>query len=187
MSQKIIVCWCPLSWKSTFSNKISQELNLSHIPTDGFVTAFEDTFPNLGIGHQNVVSLDTRKDVSEKFYPFLKSFIEELDEESTYWGYIVEWFHIDIENVARDFWNTHKILVFGYPNISEEKKLQIIRKHDTNNWTNEIGDIELQKEITLFLELSTYYENICKENAIEFIDTSFDRDNKIEKTISEII
>jgi hypothetical protein len=110
-----------------------------------------------------------------------------LDEESTYWGYIVEWFHIDIENVARDFWNTHKILVFGYPNISEEKKLQIIRKHDTNNWTNEIGDIELQKEITLFLELSTYYENICKENAIEFIDTSFDRDNKIEKTISEII
>jgi hypothetical protein len=57
---------------------------LSHIPTDGFVTAFEDTFPNLGIGHQNVVSLDTRKDVSEKFYPFLKSFIEELDEESTY-------------------------------------------------------------------------------------------------------
>ena len=187
MTQKIIVCWCPLAWKSTFSNKICKEIGLSHIPTDGFISAFENSFPNLGISHKNVVSVDTWKKVADKVYPFLKSFIEELDDQNIYWGYLIEWFHIDVEKVAKDFWKTHKIFVFWYPRISEQEKVWIIRKYDTNNWTNEVEDLDLQGHVKLFLELGKYYESVCKTNSIEFIDTSYDRNWEIEKLIKKTI
>ena len=185
MSQKIIVCWCPLAWKSTFSNKICEKIWLSHIPTDGFVSAFEKSFPNIGISHKNVVSVDTWKEVAEKIYPFIKSFIEELDDQNIYWGYLIEWFHIDIEKVAKDFWKTHKIFVFWYPRISEQEKVSIIRKYDTSNWTTEVENNELQEHVKLFIELSKYYEVICKNNSIEFVDTSYDRNEEIEKLIKK--
>lgn len=185
MSQKIIVCWCPLAWKSTFSNKICEEIWLSHIPTDGFVSAFEKSFPNIGISHKNVISVRTWKEVAEKIYPFIKSFIEELDDQNIYWGYLIEWFHIDIEKVAKDFWKTHKIFVFWYPNISEQEKVWIIRKYDTNNWTNDVENNELQEYVKLFIELSKYYEIICKNNSIEFVDTSYDRNEEIKKLIKK--
>lgn len=186
MSQKIIVCWCPLAWKSTFSNRICKNNGLSHIPTDGFITAFENSFPTLGISHDNIVSLDTWKWVVEKVYPFLKNFIEELDDQHMYWGYLIEWFHIHIEKIRKDFWKTHKIIVFWYPNISVQEKVWLTRKHDTNNWTNEVKDWSLEDLVKLFIDLSKYYESLCKTNGIQFVDTSYDRNGEIEKLIQKI-
>jgi hypothetical protein len=159
---------------------------LSHIPIDGFISAFEKSFPNIGISHKNVVSVDTWEKIAEKIYPFIKSFIEELDDQNIYWGYLIEWFHIDIEKIAKDFWKTHKIFVFWYPKISEQEKIWIIRKYDNNNWTNEIKNNELQEHVKLFIKLSKYYKNICKNNFIDFVDTSYNRNEEIEKLIREI-
>jgi hypothetical protein len=128
---KIIICGCPLAGKSTLAAMICKKHGLSHIPTDGFVTAFEKAFPNIGIGHMR-----PQEETVKILYPFLSEFIREIDDQSTYSGYVIEGYHIDLEQLFSEFGHSHRIFVCGYPDLTIAEKLQLTRTHDTNNWTN---------------------------------------------------
>lgn len=177
---KIIVCGPPLAWKSTLSRMLAEQLWLSHIPVDWFVTAFQHAFQELGIQHDSVVSLDTWKSVASRLYPFLCNFIKELDEQASYWWYVIEWFHIDVEQIVRDFRHSHTLVVVWYPQISWEEKFTLTRKYDSDNWTNDCNDQELQQLIWLFIELSTYFSRVASDNALDCIDTSIERNTALQ-------
>ena len=182
MKKNFIICGCPLAWKSTLSNLLSQKFKIFHIPTDAFITAFQENFPLIWINHNW-----TFENISKIFYPFFKSFVLELDSQNIYGWYLIEWFHIDIEKAFLDFWKTHEIIVIWYPNISIKEKFDLVREFDKNNWTNDLDDESLVNHIISFINISKNFKSICDKYNINFLDTSFDRNLNIENIVKKYI
>jgi len=96
------------------------------------------------------------------------------------------------DNINHDM---HKIVVFGYPNITPEKLLSDIRNHEKSeewktevheNWTKDLNDTEMLDLINEQIENSKKYQQDCKKLGIEFIDTSSDREKKLNDFVKNI-
>lgn len=66
--------------------------------------------------------------------------------------------------------------------------MKTIREKDDNNfWTNEKSDEELLDLIELDIEYSKQVEEECKKLGIKYYDTTYDRDQVLNKIVEEII
>ena len=66
--------------------------------------------------------------------------------------------------------------------------MKLIRENDKDHfWTSKKSDEELRKETIDNIEFSKYLESECKRLGITYYDTSFDRENVLDKIIKNII
>jgi hypothetical protein len=112
------------------------------------------------------------KKIITNFKKFFYTYIEALEYENS--GYVIEWFHIPLDEVIKKYKKTHTIIVVWYPETSQETKYKETRKHDKENRTNEENDATLKKLIVKFIEKSKKLQIYCKKNKITFVDTSKD-------------
>lgn len=172
---KYIIAWVPLAWKSTLAHHLQKKYWINHIPTDWFISAFQETFPEVGISHSFWLSIQWYNKVCEKSTDFLISFISELDDQNKFWWYVIEWCHWNIKKLNH-LKKSHRIIVLGYPSISTEKKFSIVREKDINNWTNEVGDKELKDIINFWIQISVNLKEQCLEHWFDFVDSWKDFD-----------
>jgi len=109
-------------------------------------------------------------EVCKKSTSFLLSFINELEEQSTYGDYVIEWCHWNLEELLQ-FKETHNVIVLWYPWVTCEEKYQLVREVDKDNWTNDVADEELKKIIQFWIDVSGDLQKKSKKLGFEFIDT----------------
>lgn len=81
-----------------------------------------------------------------------------------------------------------EIIFLGYSKASPVEILKIIREKDNNNfWTNQKSDEELLKLIELDIDYSKKVEKECEKFGIKYYDTTYNRDQILNKIVEEIV
>ena len=184
--RKFIVCGVPRAWKSTLARKIARQLWCSHIPLDPLMTSFHRLYP------ETWITLSMKCDMSEYFHicktttHFLSTYISSLDKELD--SYVIEWFHMDIDMLVEQFWETHTIVVVWYPHVTSAQKLRAIRRYDTSDIhrTYVLDQTELVKQVEWFIALSNMFYTKAEELGVDFVDTSFDYEKVIEEFLRKM-
>ena len=167
------------SGKSTLSKRLREAGDYNYIPLDYFTSSLKRNFKEIGITSSVVIDADS----SKKLALLLSRVVEIID--TTNENYLIDSAHILPEDIVkylnRDKWD---IYYCGYPSITAQKKLENIRKYDTeNDWTFNKSDDELLDILEKLIQLSGYIKDKCKELDVPFIDTSKDISSEIEKLL----
>lgn len=81
-----------------------------------------------------------------------------------------------------------EVIFLGYSKALPSEILKTIREKDDNNfWTNKKSDEELLRLIELDIDYSKQVEKECKKLGIKYYDTTYDRDQVLNKIVEEII
>lgn len=183
MKQKnVIILGAARAGKSTLAQMIHKKYNYSIISIDSFVSALKDAFPELGITHSNT---------ERKFQllpPFIFSYMEKIINEYPEEKFVLEGWHVYPKEIKKLFSDLNaEIICLGYTKISCMEALEKIRENESeNSYTKSMSDDEVKKLISNHIEYSKELEKQCKENNIEFYDTSFDRDNVLKNIIEKL-
>jgi hypothetical protein len=183
LMNNFIIAWPPLSWKSTLGRELGKTIGASHIPTDPLVSAISEYFPSSSIGHWGISSVELWKSSSSEFTQFLNIYLWWYKNQDSCNPIILEWFHINFEELIRKYKSKSEILVIGYPDISIEQKMIYTRDIDIQNWTISKDDKYLADSIWFFIELSKYFRDRCKCLWIPFINTSWNFMDTIRATV----
>jgi len=105
------------SGKTILSQRLVQDHGYSRIPGDALVLAFEEEFPDLGIGHEKALYESTRK----QFGRFLTQFMNALAWESTML-YVVDTFHVWPSDLTGLDSSKTIALFLGYPEADARQK-----------------------------------------------------------------
>lgn len=118
-----LVAGLPNSGKTIFSRRLSEEHGFSRIPGDALVMAFQQSFPDLGIGHELAgrTAEETYESTCRQFGRFLVDFINALAWESTM-PYVVDTFHGSPRELKRIDVTKTSVLFFGYPEADAHEK-----------------------------------------------------------------
>ncbi len=178
------------SGKTIFSQRLSEEHGFSRIPGDALVMAFQQSFPDLGIGHELAgrTPEETYESTCRQFGRFLVDFMNALAWESTM-PYVVDTFHSRPRELKRIDVTKTSVLFFGYPEADAHEKVRQTREyHRTHcgapdDWVAD--DIELVVEkFALFIQMSRELREQCRGTEFTFVDTSKDFARVVSGAIS---
>lgn len=179
--RQMIVTGASTGGKSTFSHELVKKFFVQHIQIDPIIEGFENAFPQLGITHK-ASDVRSHHEVCQKIKPFLFRMIDALENDD----FVVEGFRISLKDTIEKYGNTHQIFVFGYPESTPDQKISQCRKYDITNWTNDMTDEELRKEMIFLIEESKRMRDICHSYSLPFWDTSTQYWETIQKALSSV-
>lgn len=182
--KSFIIAGASRSGKTTLAKQLQKETGFSLISADALICTFEHLYPQLEIKH----SLEFEK-ICASFRPFIIEYIEHLRK---YQGisFILDIFHLTPETAIQEELHKKYNLVFvGYPNATPEQKLKDIRqfKNDVDDWTDEVEDTEMLKNIDAFIVWSKKLKEECATLGLPFIDTSKDFLAKVEMAYKALL
>ena len=186
MYKNILILGAARSGKTSLAKRIAIEKGFSLISIDDIVSGFE-AYPELEIHHDGD-AVDTAK----RLAPFLKKYLTELSEGSTFYGGIksvIEGTHFDFEQLmpflqSDKYKEKYQVIGLTFNDITEQQLYDYIKKYDTeDDWTSWCDDEELKGNVRYFIDRNRYFNEMFKKYEITTFDTSFDRD----KVLSEII
>ncbi len=165
--------------KTTTATIFQREYGYTHIIMDAIIETMMEIYPNLGIKHGNLQS--------EEFINFLKSYSKNLFKYTKHNIIDLEVLDpIDAKKIINEDEST--IIYMGYPNITPEEKLAQTRKYDSQfDWTRNMSDGELLELFKKHIETSKLIEVEAKKYGYKFIDTSFNRENRVKQEIQQLI
>lgn len=177
--KNIFIAGVARSGKSTLAKKLKENKEYNHIPLDYFTSSLKHNFPNTKIVSSVVIDSESSKNLSI----LLSRVIEIMNNQEE--KFIIDSAHIlprDIINyLDRDKWDIYFV---GYPNITAEDKLAIIRIYDSEfDWTFKKSDEELLDILEQLIRISKDMESECKKHNITFIDTGSDIASAISKIV----
>lgn len=186
VGKNILILGPARSGKTTLAKRIAKEKGYSLISIDDIVSGFE-AYPELQIHHDGD-AIDTAK----RLAPFLIKYLTELSEGSTFYDgikFVIEGTHIDFEqlipflqsNMYRD---KYEIIGLTFNDMTEQQLFECIKKYDTeDDWTYWCSDKELKENVRYFIERNKYFDEMFKRYGIRTFDTSFDRDEILNRII----
>lgn len=172
------------SGKSTLAKMISKKFPNYHIIIgDDIRWAFQEILPELNINSNGGSGM-------KKIFPnFIASyFYKSIKRNNDEIGYIVETCDITPKKAKELFDKDNTILVFLItPGLTIEEHLKEIRKYETEkDWTYGRSEEYMKKHCTYWIQKSVEYEKECQNLDIWYVDTSFDRDLKLQQALKKI-
>ena len=158
------------SGKSRLAVDLCKKNGMNHIPLDYFTSSFKHTFPELGITSNIIIDPESSKKLSQ----FLTRVVDIIDSQNDEF-FILDSAHILPDDILK-YLNPNKwdIYYIGYPNTTAEDKLDEVNKYTKGGWVAKKSKEELLETFTKLIELSSNIEKTCRNNNINFIDTSYD-------------
>jgi hypothetical protein len=81
-----------------------------------------------------------------------------------------------------------KVIFLGYAHISVDEAFKTIRENNLENfWTHKISDEELREWVKGDIEFSQYLEKECERLGFTYYDTSYNREEVLNKALNDII
>lgn len=159
----------PRAGKTLMSKKALLEKRIPYFPLDGLVGALSYAMPELHISHDE--SFVDKSERLWKINKYLLGFFAANGET-----YLVEGDSI-LPAQAREAIDEHKDVracFVGYPGLSPEEKLKLIRGFPAGikDWTEKYSDAELLPTLRRAVEYSVYLKNECGKYGIPFFDLS---------------
>jgi hypothetical protein len=162
-----ILAGIPRSGKSSLCKKIIANNSMTYIPFDSIVSTLGNLYPDLKISHH----LDFDR-MSKVIAPFLKEFIKHLRYEKV--NFLIDIYQLypkDFHHCGIDV----EIYYIGYPRISIEQKVKDIKKFaESNDWSEQLTNSELEELVGRFIKESKDLETQCNSYNDCFIDLSID-------------
>ncbi len=181
--KNIIILGAARAGKTTLAKILHHQFQYSIISIDSFVSALQDAFPELGISHSNT---------DNKFRllpPFVYSYMEKIVKEYPEEKFVLEGWHVYPNEICKLFDKRNvKIICLGYPQISCEKALQLLReKEQENSYTKKMTNEEVKRLLSNHIEYSKKLKKQCEENEIQFYDTSYEREKILGQIIEDLM
>lgn len=179
MKKHIIIAGASRSGKTTLSLQLLK---------DGYVHYKMDSIKR---GICGIFDLDQHN--WKGFSPILAKLINTIIEENlsdtvaNQETYIIDTCHLYPKDVNLINLDNVIVIYLGYGYISPIEQLALIRKYDLEHyWSRGLGDQELLGMIKRNIEFSKYLETECQKQGIPYYDTSYNRDDVLEKVRKEI-
>lgn len=186
MYKNIIIIGAARTGKTTLSRRINKEFGYSIINLDDIISSLREAFPELGIKQDyNEIK------ISARFAPFLINYLKELSEGPNFYNdakFVIEGVQFDFEKIMPSI-NKEKYLLIGltYNNITSDILYNNIKNNDTeDDWTYNISDDTLKRDVDIFIERNKYYNEKFKQYNIKIYDVSENRMNTINKIIEDL-
>lgn len=180
--KSILIFGEPRSGKSTLANLIVDKFHYQVIRMDALRDTFKKIYPELDIAPDRAL-------INEKFQLFLQEYLRKnVNEERNCYGYVLEGCETTPETCHRLFQKENNLIYYLGPiDISSQDLFAEIRKHDLDkDWTADISDEDLWKEVDHFLKRAKNFKQECENYGITFIDTSHNREEKFQIILKEI-
>lgn len=178
----IVISGVPRTGKTTLAMMLKEKNpNLNIISLDCLRNSFDDIFPQLDInprGGENCF-IDFPKFISRLLYWNKK------DLKSKF-NYIIEGTQI-LPDTAKKLFSDCTVIYLGHGNLSCNEILSNIRKYDTpDTYSYKRDDDIMLKSIKKHRSIDYDIQEKCKQYGFKYIDTSFDRIQRLKKLIDEI-
>ena len=166
--------------KTTLARLVNEKFGYGIIAVDAFVSAFEKTFPQLGIKHHSPEA--------KKIAPFVFAYLDALEYNHPEARFVVDGYHIPLnyaaEKINRDLW---EVIVLGYPGLSPKEALANVRKYEQKfDYTKAMRDEEVLNMVKRHINHSKEFALECKKYNFRFVDTSYDRDKVLADLLQEL-
>lgn len=167
--------------KSSLASLICNKYkNIHYISGDSIRNAFINIYPELGYSVKNAIN---RKDFCQ-FINFITNENNIHLKRNVY--YVIDSADITIKN-AKEVFNNSLVIGIGSKNISNIDMVKNIKENDTKlEWTYGYSDKDLIDICNETIKLSEELEENCKNNNVEYFDTSIDRLKTFEQIIDYI-
>lgn len=177
--KNILILGVARSGKTTLANMIANRYGFSIIDIDAFIGAFKENYPNLGF--------DYHSKSNHLVAPFVASYVNAFMYHYPNLNFVIEGYHIKLADAVKLFGDKLEIIVLGYPQLTGEQVLANVRKYEGQlDYTRDISDEELLKVVSRHVEYSKKFEKECKELGLNFYDTSYNRENILNKIIDKL-
>ena len=188
MDKNILIIGAARSGKTSLAKKFVKENGYSMISLDNIISGLE-AYSDLNIHHDG-----DENDTASRFVPFLIKFFTELSEGSAFYGgikFVIEGTHIDFEKLipvlrSDKFKNKYEIIGLTYNDINSNDLYNNMKKYDTeDDWTYWCSDEELRGNATHFVNRNKFFDDKFKEYNITTYDTSYNREEVLEKVVND--
>lgn len=173
----IIIAGAGRSGKTTISIDLRNK-GYTHYKMDSIKRGLDNNFYPNKITNWHIAS--------PKISHLIKTIIEETNTDiiKNIEYYVIDTCHLYPKDIIKENINNTIIIFLGYPHITPEEKLAKIRTYDKENqWTNNISNDQLLKDIKQNIEYSKEIEKECQRLNIPFFDTGTNYQKTIEKII----
>ncbi len=184
--KNIILLGVPRAGKSTFAKMILKKFpNYNLIQEDVITSAYSSSFEE--DDKKKIKDLD--KDI-EKFKIdrnlLYKMVVKVFDYAILYepkLNFILDATDvIELEEVNKYDKNKTVVLVFGYPKMTVEEGMENVSRYDTrDDWTYIEPSWRIQCLFDTYIGVSKKYQKRCKKLGLKFVDTSYQREEVLNK------
>lgn len=172
MKKNCLVAGPTCSGKTIFSRRLVDKHGFSRIPGDPLVLAFQNSFSELGIGHDKELYDSTCRQLGK----FLVELMNALAWESTM-PYVVDTFHVRPSDLQGIDESKTTVLFLGYPEDDPDEKAERSKRyrdeHGGADWLAS-SNADVSAMFRLFIEMSREVHEQCLGTRFAFIDTSRD-------------
>lgn len=181
--KNIIIFGEPRSGKSTLANMIADKFGYQVIRVDAIRDTFQEIYPEL-----NITPNTANK--NERFQQFIREYLirNTKKEERNKYGYVLEGCSTSVVDCDRLFNTSENIIYYLAPaNITPEDFFNNIRANDTkDDWTFKLFDEELMQDVKNMISNGKSLKKECERYNIKFIDTSHNRNQKLNDILKEL-
>lgn len=183
--KNIVILGASRAGKTTLAREICKVYPSYHlISGDSIRSAFQEALP------QNNINKFGGTGMIEDFSKFCASYFRnQISRNKGVFNYIFDSCDVSIFNATKYFINDDTIVIcMGYSNINEYEALGNYRKFEQDNdWTFKRTDEQLLIHAREWINNSKKFKSECEKMGIKYIDTSFNRDQVIEKLTEELV
>lgn len=186
MSKKmknLVILGASRAGKSTIAREINKLYPNYHIIRgDSIRHAFQETLP------QNEINKYDGKGMKEDFARFSAELFKSHAKHDEYYNYIFDSCDVSVENAVKFFAQDSTIVIFlAYPKLTPKEAFENYRKYEkATDWTVRRTDEQLLKFAEVWTQKSKTFEQDCKKYEVRFIDTSYNREEKLKNLIDEL-
>lgn len=174
--------------KTMLTNKIVKELNgFSKISIDNMIGVFEHKLPQVDINFKD--GKGNKEFLPEFIDDFLIGAMDKDNDIGLY--YILEGDGLPFTKLLE--LNMHKdikLIILGKASISLQEYFDEIRYYEGeylySEWTKHLSDDELKLNCQNWINRSKEYRELCKDNNIDFYDTSYNQEEVVNKIFEKI-
>lgn len=185
----IIIAGVPRGGKTTTCSLLSCSGKYQHLCMDAVIRAFERDFPQLNITTYTDNPDTMVQDVSQKIAPFINSIVTANNYDKLPYKLVLDL----LELTPKDYSmlidsRLCDVYFFGVSELSPTENFNRIRTYDTKeDYTYYLSDDDLMQRCKRFFKLSKYLKEECKNFNLPFIDTSYNREEKIKSLVNKIL
>ncbi len=184
--KNVIIAGTARAGKTTVCNELCKK-GFSHFTCDSLVYSLEHIFPELGI-NQNEPTEEVKK-TSKNFSPLLLTLAKCMEEEYLPYSVVFDVYQLMPEDYVK-YMKTNYIKAYflAYPDISVEEEFNILRSNKkVEEYTQKYSDDYLKELIEQRINESKFIREECEKYNLPFINTSYNRPQKIKELVDRII
>ena len=189
MKKYIIIAGVPRAGKSTVSKIIAKQFGYQHISMDSIIAGIEKVFPETKIDTDaDIETIKNVEFISSKIALFIKAMTDSGEYDECDYGVVIDVFQL-LPKDYNEFIDKEKceIHYFLSSDVTAEERFKILKQFDTpNDYTYYHSDEENKRDCVDIVDISNYIKQQCFEYNLPYYETSYNRENVLNKFISEL-